>query len=494
MSIEVVKVDYGITGFGGYVPRLRLARAAIADAHSWMNPSLRAAAKGERAFCSWDEDVVTMAVEAARDCLAGHDRDKLATLRLASTTFPYADMSNGVIVAAALALPASVSVENCAGSQRAATTALLHALHERRGDALVIAAERPVTIPASMAEIQSGAGAAALTLGDDCVIARLIGSATRAMHFVDHFRAADQPSDYGWEERWIRDEGYTRLVPEALETALTDAALTVDDIHHLILPSPIRNLGTLIARQVGFTGTINSGLDAAIGYCGAAHGLMQLAQMLATAEPGQRIAFVGFGQGADVLIFETTDLIGNARKARGLDGAIADKLVTGDYLRMLSFYDRIALDWGMRGEKGGGKAALTEHFRESHQLDSFTGGRCRRCDTVQFPVLAYCVNPACNAPAQDMEPHGLADEAAQIFTITSDWLSYHPAPPLAVGFIQFDVGARLLMEVVDAAPDQIVEGQAVRMVFRIKERDRARGYNRYFWKATPVASQEIARG
>jgi hypothetical protein len=24
------------------------------------------------------------------------------------------------------------------------------------------------------------------------------------------------------------------------------------------------------------------------------------------------------------------------------------------------------------------------------------------------------------------------------------------------------------------------------MVFRVKERDRARGYQRYFWKATPV--------
>ena len=57
--------SYGITGYGGYVPRLRMQRSAISAAHRWMAPGLRG--KGHRAFCSWDEDSITMAVEAARD-------------------------------------------------------------------------------------------------------------------------------------------------------------------------------------------------------------------------------------------------------------------------------------------------------------------------------------------------------------------------------------------------------------------------------------------
>ena len=67
-------MDVGILAFGAYVPRLRLARKAVAEANAWFNPALRSLAKGERAICNWDEDSVTMAVEAARDCLAGHDR------------------------------------------------------------------------------------------------------------------------------------------------------------------------------------------------------------------------------------------------------------------------------------------------------------------------------------------------------------------------------------------------------------------------------------
>ena len=60
----------GITSFGGYVPRLRLQRQAIVDAHVWANPALAGKAKGERSMANWDEDAVTMAVEAARACLA----------------------------------------------------------------------------------------------------------------------------------------------------------------------------------------------------------------------------------------------------------------------------------------------------------------------------------------------------------------------------------------------------------------------------------------
>lgn len=476
---------YGITGIGAYVPRLRIERAAIAEAHRWMNPSLRSAGKGTRAFCSWDEDSVTMAVEAARDALTGQDRGGLRSLRLASTTFPYADLSSGVIVASALGLPHDVAVSNCAGSQRAGTTALLQAFADDE-PGLVIASEKPLATPASAAELSTGAGSAAVTLGSEEVVATLIGSATRSVHFVDRFRAADATSDYVWEERWIRDEGYAKIVPEAVRDALDGAGIGAADVQHLILPSPVRGVAVGVAKQIGFAGTVAGLFEGAIGYCGAAHGFLMLAEVLETAAPGDRIVMIGFGQGVDVLVLQATDAVAGARRGRGLAGALGDSMVTQDYLRMLSFYGQIALEWGMRGEKSG-KAALTEQYRVAGQIDTFTGGRCGACGTVQFPVLAYCVNPDCNAPAAQFESASLADQPARIFTITSDWLSYHPAPPLAVGFIQFDIGARLLMEVVDATPEQIVEGQRLRMVFRIKERDKIRGFNRYFWKATPVA-------
>ena len=55
-----------VLAYGAYVPRLRLQRAAVVQAHQWFAPALRALGKGERAMANWDEDAITMAVEAAR--------------------------------------------------------------------------------------------------------------------------------------------------------------------------------------------------------------------------------------------------------------------------------------------------------------------------------------------------------------------------------------------------------------------------------------------
>ena len=152
-------------------------------------------------------------------------------------------------------------------------------------------------------------------------------------------------------------------------------------------------------------------------------------------------------------------------------------------MRMLSFAGGIELEWGMRAERDG-KTALTEQARSSLQINGFVAGRCPNCQAVQFPRLQYCAG--CQAPASDFEDAPLVDEPCQVMTYTSDWLSYHPAPPLYVGFVQFENGARVLMEMVDVGAGGVNVGDPMQVVFRIKERDQARGYNRYFWKAAPV--------
>jgi uncharacterized OB-fold protein len=152
---------------------------------------------------------------------------------------------------------------------------------------------------------------------------------------------------------------------------------------------------------------------------------------------------------------------------------------------MLSFQGNIQLEWGMRAEKDV-KTALSEQYRSLPQLGAFMAARCEKCGTVQFPQLSYCVNPRCTAPASGFSHVSLIDEPAKIFTFTADWLSYHASPPLYVGFVQFDNGARVLMEIVDVGPNGLKVGMPVRMVYRVKDHDKLRGYKRYFWKATPV--------
>ena len=118
----------GITGFGAYIPRRRLQRAAVVEANKWANPGVASLARGERSMANWDEDSVTLAVEAARDCLAGADRSTIGHISLASTTLPFTDRQNAGIVATALSLPAGIGALDVGGSQRAGTSALIGAL------------------------------------------------------------------------------------------------------------------------------------------------------------------------------------------------------------------------------------------------------------------------------------------------------------------------------------------------------------------------------
>ena len=471
----------GILSFGAYVPTMRVDRAAIAAAHSWAFPSMRG--KGARALANWDEDSITMSVEAAR----GVDTGKVDAVLFASTTAPFADLQNATIVAAALGLPDTVSTMDAAGSVRSGTSALLSALRPGvEGDQLVVAADARLAKPGSAQEMQYGAGAVAFVVGDGAPIARLIGSATRADMFVDHFRASGEKFDYYWEERWVRDEGYAKLVPAAIKAALDAAGVSAVDIAHFCLPSLTAGAGAAVARKAGIAAeAVADTLQAQCGDTGAAHGPMMLAAALEKAKPGDKLLLVAFGAGCDVLLFEATEAIAEHAPRQGVAAAIGGGRIELHYMKLLSFHGHLDLDWGMRAEAND-KIPLTQQYRARDQLAAFIAGECPDCGAVQFPQLASCVNCASVAP---LAQRSLVNEPAKVATYTADWLQYHPSPPLYFGLVQFDNGARLLMEIVDVDPAALDVGTELRMVYRIKSTDRDRHYTRYFWKATPIGAQ-----
>jgi len=474
----------GITAWGAYIPSQRLDRGAIAATHAWMAPALKGLARGRRAFCCWDEDVVTMAVEAARTCLGQRDRAEVREIQLVSTTAPFADLQSSAIVAVALRLGGTVRALDLGGSQRAGVAALAVGLERAAHPTLIIGSERPRARPASVQEMQYGAGAAAFLLGSDNIAAEIIGSSAATTLLVDHFRADGAAYDYFWEERWLRDEGYLKIGVAAVRAALADAKISASAVTKFIFPSPAGNVADAIARASGINAaSIADPLAADGGFAGAAQSLLMLANTLDQASPGDVIVVAGFGQGCDVVVLRATDAVTAARPAQSLAKTLASGVTVQSYAQMASFYDELSPDWGMRSERDT-KTALTEQYRSSDQINGFVAGKCASCGQVQFPQLAYCVN--CHAPASSLAPVCLAEETARVLTFTADALTFHPSPPLYVGFAQFDVGARLLMEFVDVRPDTFEVGTRLSMRFRIKERDQTRGYYRYFWKAAPI--------
>src|SRR5581483_2687898 len=459
----------GILAFGAYIPWRRLPRKAIAETHGWFNPALKGQAKGERAFCNWDEDAVTMGVEAARDALVGRDRSTITALRFASTTFPFIDRLHSGILAGALSLSEDISAIDVAASQRAATSALSEALASA-GETLVVAAEKRGAKAASPVEMSSGDGAAAILVGEGKPVATLLAKASRTTDFVDHFRSLDNQFDYQWEERWIRDAGYMPVVLPAIKRCLEQAKVAPKDVTHFCMPATLARVANTVAKAAGLDDkAVCDPLHANCGDTGAAHALVLLVATLEKAKAGDRILVVGFGQGADALLLEVTPEIANRPKNLGVSGYLARRKEEPSYGRFLAFNDLIELERGMRSETD--KAtALSSLWRNRETVTSFTGGKCSKCGTLQFPRTDICVNPNCNA-LHTQEPYPFADMGGRIKSYTADRLTYSPDPPACYGMIEFEEGGRVMIDFTDIDADALKVGQPMRMMFRIKDID-----------------------
>ena len=476
----------GITAYGAYIPRLRLQRSAIVRANAWANGALAALGRGERSMCNWDEDSVTMAVEAARDALTGADRSEVSAVHLASTTLPFTDRQNAGVCAEALNLGSDLATLDLTSSLRAGTTGLLNALGAVRagapGTVLFLASEHRRSRTGGPQELLYGDGAGALTLGRENAVARLVGHHSVAIDFVDHYRGQHNEFDYDWEERWVRDEGYLKIVPAAVAAALHGCGLEPGAVDRFVLPCALRRVPEMVAKRTGVRAdAVADGLQQSCGDTGAAHAVLMLCRALEEAAPGERILVAGFGQGCDVLVFEVTDAIRSLSPRRGVSGALARRAPEENYDRFLTFNGLVDKDFGKRAEVDH-QTPLSTLYRNRRMLTGFIGGRCERCGTVQFPKSHYCVNPNCGA-LDSQADHAMADTPGTVKTWTADSLTFSIDPPAYFGMVQFEGGGRLMVDFTDVDRETFDIGARVRMQFRVREADPERGFRKYFWKA-----------
>jgi 3-hydroxy-3-methylglutaryl CoA synthase len=480
----------GITGYGSYIPRLRLSRQAVAQANAWYAPQF-AGRKGTRSMANWDEDSLTMAVAAARDCLGADDeRGHIGSVQLVSSTLPFAERLNAGVVCEALTLDEGVEALDMGGSPSAALSAVLGALdrvNARGGNALVIATDHRKTRAASSQELDYGDGAAALTLGRENVIAEVLGSATLTVDFVDHFRRAGEDIDYHWEERWVRDEGIGKLGPRAIASALQKAGVEASAVDHFIFPTTFAKMDVQLAKACGIRAeAVADSLAATVGETGTPHALLMLAAVLERAQPGQHILLAQFGGGAQAVVLRVTPAIAAFRPARGVSGWLARGVEEKNYTKFLSFREQLRLERGMRGEQDR-KTALSTAYRHRAAILGLVAGRCEVTGQVHFPPSRISYDQG--KPLQDTQkPHKLAERRGQVLSWSAESLSFHRAPPHQYGQVDFEGGGRILMEFTDVAKGDVASGTEVEMSFRIKDIDELRGFTRYFWKATPVAS------
>ena len=433
-----------------------------------------------------------MAVEASRHCMSAAERRSCASIYLASTTFPFLDRQNAGVVAAALQLSGTVAALDVAGSQRAATSALISALaacgsRAASERALVVAADKRRTLVASNQEMQYGDGAAAVTVGGEDVIAELVSVHSETVDFVDHFRSSTAEYDYQWEERWVRDEGYTNIVAPAAKACLAKANLSGAQVNHFILANPVASVPKTIAKGLNIAeSAVRDNLSASCGDTGVPHPLLLLVHTLEQAAPGEVILLLGFGGGCDALLFRVTEQITGHRSPASLSNALKARTPETNYTKLLVFNDQVPLDKGMRAENSD-KTPLTSLYRNRKMMFGLVGGKCTRCGTAQFPRSAICVDPSCGAE-DTQEDFSFADLTPTVMSWSADSLTFTLDPPAYYGMLTFEPGGRLMADFTDCTSADIEAGIRMRMVFRIKAIDSVSNFKHYFWKATPLVA------
>jgi len=480
----------GITSYGAYIPRYRMDRKTIFQAIGWFSAATAGLARGEKAVANYDEDSITMSVAAASDCLNGSPRTGIGGIYFCSTTAPYVERQNAAICGEALALSPEIRSADFTGSLKSGTTALMAACDAvRSGEMtqfLVCGADSRLGKPGSALEHMLGDGAAALLVGSENVIAEVKGCYSVSRDFADYRRIQGERFPHAWEERWIRDTGYDRILPEVVEGALAKYGRAIDDFAKLVIACPDPRVHQGLSKKLCIApDRLQDNLVNGLGDTGSALSLMMLVAALEQAKPGDNILLVSYGNGGDALWFQATDEIRKRRGSLGIQGHMGLKKNLDSYPKYLVFRNLLPVDVGIRGEDiPMARASVT--YREGQCLAALQGSRCTACGTPQYPEQRVCINPECGV-IDEMEPYYFYDKIGRINSYTGDNLAFSWDPPGMYGLIDFEEGGRLYLDITDCDLDDLKVGKPVKMSFRRKYADERRGIYSYFWKAVPLA-------
>ncbi len=478
----------GIIGSAGYVPHRRLRREAIAAVHG------SSAGKGTRAVASYDEDTTTLAVEAARRAIrplaAAPGPTAIEALWFATTSPTYLDKTNATAIHAALRLDRSAPAIDMGGAVRSSIGALQAAL--RGGPTtLVAAADTRTGLPNGADERDGGDAAAAFVVGDGSegapLLAEHLGGASATEEFLDRWRVPGEPRSKQWEERF-GELHYVALGEQAWSEALEATGVTADRIDTLIVTGPHgRAVGRVRKALSAEVGGAADDLTSEIGQSGAAHPLLLLAAVLESAEPGQIVALVSLADGADVLLFRTTDAVTSLRTGR----TVAAQVASGDdsltYGRFLSWKGMLTVEPPRRPEPA--RASASAAARNADWKFGLVASRDHSTGALHMPPSRVSFD---GGAVDDMDPAPMADAVGTIVTSTVDRLAYSPSPPIVFAVVDFDATAdgrrgRLPVELTDVGADEVRIGDRVEMTFRVL--NSADGIRNYFWKARPVRGE-----
>ena len=297
----------GIVSYGVYIPRWRIKVEEIAriwghDAERYRKSLLI----DEKSVPSLDEDVATMAVEAAKNALKRIpqiDPQEIGAIYVGSESHPYAVKPTATIVAEAIDATPVLTAADTEFACKAATAAIQACMGLAKAEyikyGMSIGSDTAQGRPADALEYTAAAGAAAYVIGVENTIATIEGTYSLTQDIPDFWRreGATFPQHAG---RFTGEPAYFAQVINCSRGLMKKLGTSPKDYDYVVFHEPNGAFPLKAARILGFeTNKISQSLVVTkIGNTYSASSLIGLAAILDCAKAGERILMTAYGSGA----------------------------------------------------------------------------------------------------------------------------------------------------------------------------------------------------
>jgi len=471
-------IMFGIKGYGAYIPLFRLDRKAIGG-------------RGEKAICNFDEDSLTMAVEAVNDCLKGGDREDIDAFYFGTTTSLYKEHLGATTIAMACDLKEETYTAEFGNSLRAGTAALMAGITavkaESAKNVIVCASDCRLGHPGSMMESNLGDGAVAFLIGNTDVAVTMEGNYHVYNEINDVWRNNQDTYVRSWENRFALEQGYLPSMKKAINGLMEKHNYKPSDFSKAVIYSPDGRRSVKLAMGLGFDvpSQLQNPFIDLIGDTGVASALMMFVAALEDAKPGDLILLANYGNGADAFSLRVN---GDIEKMKGhglgFKGHLNSKIVMNDYMKYLRWRGILPYEKFASPNVAYSAVAAKREYDRSIRLQ---GSQCTACGYVQYPPQRVCTK--CQE-RDNMEPYSFLGKKGKVYTYNLDYITPRAEVPIVTTEVDFEGGGRIQGYMTEAEVDKVTIGMPVEMTFRRyspwDEIPLREGIYTYFWESKPI--------
>ena len=343
----------GIIGYGVYIPLYRIKSEEIAN--TWgrdVNSVKNGLLINEKSLPHWDEDTVTISIEASLNAIkrAGINPKEIGAVYSGSECPAYAVKPNISMVSNAVGIGPNYTGADVEFACKAGTAALQMVLGLVKSNII----KYGLAIGADIAEIglenvgdqSTGSGSAAFIVGNNSneIIAEIQETLSYTTDTPDFWRRP-QVRYPTHAERFTGEPAYFKHTVTATKMLLDKVGLKPSGVDHVAFHTPNGKFPLRAAKLIGFTNEQlkHSFVVDKIGNTYSAASLIGLASILDNSKPGESIVVTSFGSGAgsDAFYLTVTDRIDEKRNLAKTTKDYLERKKYVDYTTYLKFTNRV---------------------------------------------------------------------------------------------------------------------------------------------------------